>query len=110
MRIVALFRDYDGTIARLDVNREQSSVSQEIARPLSELSRQIPIAIITSKDYGFVRPRTGFASAWACCSGLEISTKSGGMVVSPRLANLRVFLEDAQKSLSGEVLVEGMES
>ena len=89
MKVGALFTDYDGTIARQDVKREQSEVSQEIARPLFELSRYIPIAIVTSKDYAFVRPRTDFASAWACCSGLEICIKIGKPIISPRLADQR---------------------
>ena len=107
MKVGALFTDYDGTNARQDVKSEQSEESQEIARPLIELSRYIPIAIVTSKDYAFVRPRTDFASAWACCSGLEISIKNGKPIISPRLADLRGLIEDAQESLSGRILVEG---
>jgi hydroxymethylpyrimidine pyrophosphatase-like HAD family hydrolase len=79
VKIGALFADYDGTIAPSSVTREDSRVPPEVADKLKVLSSLIPIAIITSKDYAFIHPRTEFASAWACCSGLEITLANGNI-------------------------------
>jgi HAD superfamily hydrolase (TIGR01484 family) len=77
LKISAVFSDYDGTLAPEDVAPDASSVPNEIEEPLLRLSSSIPIAIVTSKDYGFVRPRTPFARAWACVSGLEVVLSDG---------------------------------
>ncbi len=77
MKIGAIFSDYDGTLAPEDVAFEASSLPKEIEEPLRFLSALVPVAIVTSKDVGFVRPRTPFARAWACVSGLEIVLSDG---------------------------------
>jgi hypothetical protein len=77
MKISAIFSDYDGTLASEEVSLESSRVPEEIEEPLRELSSSVPVAIVTAKDYSFVRPRTDFASAWACVSGLEMVLSDG---------------------------------
>lgn len=77
LKIAAIFSDYDGTLAPEDVPLESSRVPKEIEEPLRALAKSIPVAIVTSKDYAFVRSRTDFASAWACVSGLEIVLPDG---------------------------------
>ena len=84
MKISAIFSDYDGTLAPEDVSLEASGVPEEIREPLLRLSSAIPVAIVTSKDYGFVRPRTPFARAWACVSGLEIVLSDGRSFAAPQ--------------------------
>ncbi|HEV2390523.1 MAG TPA: hypothetical protein VGS04_07365 [Nitrososphaerales archaeon] len=84
MKIGAIFSDYDGTLAPEDVAFHESSVPGEIGEPLLRLSSTIPVAIVTSKDYGFVRPRTPFARAWACVSGLEIVLSDGRTFAAPQ--------------------------
>lgn len=74
----AIFTDYDGTIAPVSVSREESHVFPEIEPLLIEISRYIPIAVITTKTYAFIKERTEkFAHAWACSNGVEIITKDG---------------------------------
>ncbi|MDG6898425.1 MAG: hydrolase [Nitrososphaerota archaeon] len=77
MKVSAVFMDYDGTIAPLDVERERSAVAGPLFSLLGEISSRIPVAVITSKDVGFVRPRTGFAWAWAGVLGLELRLRDG---------------------------------
>jgi HAD superfamily hydrolase (TIGR01484 family) len=77
LKISALLSDYDGTLAPEDVSLESSSVPREIGDSLLRLSASLPIAIVTSKDHDFIRPRTPFARAWACVSGLEIVLSDG---------------------------------
>ncbi len=85
MKIGAIFSDYDGTLAPCDAPLESSVMPGEIEEPLKRLSSMIPIAIVTSKDFHFIRPRTPFASAWACVSGLEIVLPDGRMLSTPRV-------------------------
>jgi len=82
-KIGAIFSDYDGTLAPDDVPLESSRVPLRIEEPLQRIASSIPIAIVTSKDFDFVRPRTTFASAWACASGLEIVLSDGTAIEHP---------------------------
>ncbi|HUI00090.1 MAG TPA: hypothetical protein VLU99_05440 [Nitrososphaerales archaeon] len=77
MRLAGLFSDYDGTLAPVDVPAASSRIPESVARPLRALGTKVPVAIVTSKDHSFIRPRTPFASAWACVSGLEIVMRDG---------------------------------
>ena len=85
MKIAAVFSDYDGTLASADVSRESSSLSKDTEAALERLSSVTPVAIVTSKDIRFIRPRTPFASAWACVSGLEIVLADGVVSSSPQV-------------------------
>jgi hypothetical protein len=38
---------------------------------------------VTSKDIGFIRPRTAFARAWSCVSGLETVLADGRVFATP---------------------------
>ena len=94
MKIGAIFSDYDGTLAPDDVALDASAVPKEIGEPLQRLSSSVPVAIVTSKDFGFVRPRTPFARAWACVSGLEIVLSDGRSFAAPQTGSrLREGLE-----------------
>jgi hypothetical protein len=86
LKISAIFADYDGTLAPEDVSLESSRVPKEIEEPLVRLGTSMPIAMVTSKDFGFIRPRTGFASAWACVFGLEIALSDGRAFLTERVS------------------------
>lgn len=87
MNIGAIFSDYDGTLAPEDLALGDSRVPEEVEAPLRALSSSVPVAIVTSKDYGFVRPRAPFAWAWACVSGLEIVLSDGRAFTTSRMAS-----------------------
>jgi len=80
MRLSAIFSDYDGTLAPIDVPRRSSRIRPRLERALKRLAAEVPIAIVTSKGYDFVRPRTSFADGWACACGLDI--RAGGETAS----------------------------
>ncbi len=77
MKISALYCDYDGTLAAGDVRRDVSRIPQSTERELRKIAVLIPFAIITSKDFDFIFPRTTFAKAWACVCGLDIRLADG---------------------------------
>jgi len=106
MRIVALFTDYDGTIAPAGVRREDSAVPGPLFSVLSEISSRIPVAIITSKDLKFVRPRTTFACAWATVLGLEVRLRDGGGHQANVSSNLPRVLESVRRTFPAGTVVE----
>jgi trehalose-6-phosphatase len=115
LKISAIFSDYDGTLAPEDVAREASRVPKDVQDALLRLSSSVPIAIVTSKDIGFIRPRTAFAQAWSCVSGLE-TVFSDGRVSVTQVNGLREALQyvkdhddsgltlELKRSTTGDVL------
>jgi trehalose-phosphatase len=71
IRVECLSTDYDGTISPIQVARCESHVPLETRVLLSQISRSLPISIITMKDLHFITPRTPFAHAWSAIGGLE---------------------------------------
>ncbi len=107
MRVAALFTDYDGTIAPEDANRDDSKVPPGVERRLQEISRLVPVAVITSKDLEFVRPRTeAFATAWACAGGIETTLAAGATHVSKGVRDMRTALIEVRSILPEGVLLE----
>ena len=72
-----LFLDYDGTISSLNVTRSESTVPAKTCSFLRQISRRIPVAILSAKDLLFLIERTPFAQAWSALGGLETKTKDG---------------------------------
>jgi Trehalose-phosphatase. len=52
--VEAVFTDYDGTIAPIDIARELSKPLSNVYEKLVELGRYIPIAVISTKDCDFL--------------------------------------------------------
>ncbi len=71
-QVKGLFLDYDGTISPLNIARSESAVPPKTMGVLYSISQRIPVAIITTKDLGFVVERTPFAHAWSALGGLEM--------------------------------------
>ena len=106
MKIAALFTDYDGTIAPAGVRREDSVVPGPLFSVLSEVSSKVPVAIITSKDLKFVRPKTTFAWAWATVLGLEVRLRNGDGEQVSVSDDLRRVLDRIRFSLPSGTVVE----
>lgn len=106
MKVSAVFTDYDGTIAPLGVERERSAVPGALFSVLEEISSRIPVAVITSKDVGFVRPRTAFAWAWAGVLGLELRFRDGSGSVAKVPADLNDAMSKVRELLPSGVFVE----
>ncbi|MGC1133611.1 MAG: hypothetical protein WA941_12375 [Nitrososphaeraceae archaeon] len=71
-RIAAILSDYDGTLCPTDsVKNKAGTIPEELEQVLWSISRQIPVCIISSKDYHFLHPRTKFAGVLSCMLGIE---------------------------------------
>jgi hypothetical protein len=89
LKVGALLVDYDGTIAPLGVPREESRIIGGVEIQLRRIAEQIPLCLVTAKDFDFIHPRSRFASAWACVSGLDIRLADGRHSTRKDLMDLR---------------------
>jgi len=96
LRIRALFCDYDGTLAPLNVPRSRSRVPPGLAKTVWRIHESIPVAIVTAKDYASVGTRTPFADAWGCVYGVETILKNGERRVATPLPDFSGALELAK--------------
>jgi HAD superfamily hydrolase (TIGR01484 family) len=73
MQISAILSDYDGTLCSTSNMRDSSSnkIPVELDARLSEISRDIPVCVISSKDFGFLSDKITFARIVSCIMGIE---------------------------------------
>jgi trehalose-6-phosphatase len=73
--IRAIFSDYDGTLcsasAARDTSLGQNRIPHEIREALQEIAEQIPVCVISSKDYFFLKETRAFAKVISCLMGIE---------------------------------------
>jgi hydroxymethylpyrimidine pyrophosphatase-like HAD family hydrolase len=96
VRVAVLMVDYDGTIAPIGVHRDESRIFRRVEVQLRRIVKQVPVCIVTAKDFSFIRPRSGFASGWACVSGLDVRAAGGGHITSSKLSGLGAALDLAR--------------
>src|SRR5579884_315112 len=74
--IRAIFSDYDGTLcssaAARDKSIGQNRMPSQIRQILEQISNYIPLCIISSKDYFFIKETLSFAAVISTLMGLEI--------------------------------------
>ena len=73
MQISAILSDYDGTLCSASNVKDFSSnkIPIELNDTLSEISKHIPVCIVSSKDYGFLYDKTRFARIVSSIMGIE---------------------------------------
>jgi hypothetical protein len=98
LKVGVVMADYDGTIAPLGVPREESRIFKRVETQLRRISRQVPVCIVTAKDFDFVHPRSYFAAGWACVSGLDVRLADGRQVTQRGLKDLSLALRLAESS------------
>lgn len=64
------------------------------------------MAIVTNKDYAFVKPRTTFAEAWACAGGIEIVLADGTIKSPTEIPDVRPAYWMAKRALGAAIIVE----
>src|SRR5271154_5916899 len=106
MKLSALFSDYDGTLARDDIRVQNSKIPKATDRALRTIAKRVPLALITLKDFGFIFPRTSYASGWACVGGLEVVLSSGSSIVRRHGHAAEIFIQEVQSEMKGEVRIE----
>jgi HAD superfamily hydrolase (TIGR01484 family) len=70
-KVSAIFSDYDGTLVPLTRTKNENSIPKELEQVLDKISTEIPVCIVSTKDFEFLRKRTNFARVLSCIMGIE---------------------------------------
>ena len=73
LQISAILSDYDGTLCPTSNAKDFKSnkIPVELDDTLSEISKDIPVCVVSSKDYDFLCDKTRFARIVSCIMGIE---------------------------------------
>jgi HAD superfamily hydrolase (TIGR01484 family) len=72
-RVQAILSDYDGTLVPTAnvKNASTNAIPVELEQILSNISSEIPVSVISTKDFEFLKKKTAFARALSCMMGIE---------------------------------------
>jgi trehalose-6-phosphatase len=109
--IRAIFSDYDGTLcsasAARDTSLGQNRIPLEIREVLQQIAEQIPICIISSKDYLFLKETRAFAKVVSCLMGIEtLSFASNAAEQQSPLIGRKLLVEESDLSAQSDALEE----
>src|SRR5437899_7202987 len=75
MRIDAILSDYDGTLCPAASVRgnggSNSKIPPKLEKILWNISKEIPVCVVSSKDFFFLHDKTKFAKVVSCIMGIE---------------------------------------
>jgi len=107
--IRAIFSDYDGTLcsasAARDISRGQNRIPPEIKEALQQISKQIPVCVISSKDFFFLKETRSFAKVISCLMGIE--TLSFAHIAANQLSppsHRKLLVKESKLSAKSEAL------
>ena len=97
-RITAILSDYDGTLCPThSIRNQDGTIPEELRQVLWDISKRIPVCIISSKDYHFLHPRTKFARILSCIMGIETVTLKTD---KKERENIQSCIEESQLTLN----------
>jgi trehalose-6-phosphatase len=78
-RIHAMLSDCDGTLVPTAnvKNPKANTVAKELEQILDKVSSEIPVCIISTKDFEFLKKKTTFARVLSCMMGIETLEANG---------------------------------
>jgi len=72
LNISAIISDYDGTLCPMhSVRTSENKIPADLYQTLLSISNKIPVCILSSKDYFFLKDKVDFASIISCVNGIE---------------------------------------
>lgn len=100
-RVNAIISDYDGTLvpAANVRNPKATDIPKELKEILGNISVEIPISIISTKDFEFLAKKVIFARALSCIMGIEtlvLTTHASSRIIEKRI--LRADLAALEKN------------
>lgn len=73
LRISVIISDYDGTLCpTASLKGLNNQIPPDLEKVLWDISAKIPVCILSTKDFGFLRKKVQFAKVVSCIMGLEI--------------------------------------
>jgi HAD superfamily hydrolase (TIGR01484 family) len=113
-KVHAILTDYDGTLVpTADAkNLQTNAVTSELEDILEKICSEIPVCVISTKDYEFLKNKTAFARVLSCMMGIETLVLRNHR--SPRTIEKRLLYASLQvlqlKSRSLEAIAEEVNS
>ena len=90
LRISVIIADYDGTLCpTASLKGVNNQIPPDLERVLWDISAKIPVCILSTKDFGFLRKKVQFAKIVSCIMGLEIFELA---TLASRAANVDIDL------------------
>ncbi|MBA3285196.1 MAG: HAD-IIB family hydrolase [Nitrosopumilus sp.] len=72
LKVSAIFSDYDGTLVPAQVGNSMTyTIPSELEKELWNVAYNIPICMISSKDYYFLKDKVKFSKILSCVLGIE---------------------------------------
>jgi HAD superfamily hydrolase (TIGR01484 family) len=103
LRISVIISDYDGTLCpTASLKGVNNQIPPDLEKVLWDISVKIPVCILSTKDFGFLRKKVQFAKIVSCIMGLEIFELA---TLESRVANVDIDLVPNSKnylSVKGE--------
>jgi trehalose-6-phosphatase len=87
-RVKAIVSDYDGTIVPTAHVKNTNAIPTELEDVLGNISAEIPISVISSKDFEFLFKKVIFSRILSCIMGIEtlvLSTHAFSPIVEKRI-------------------------
>lgn len=113
-RVQAILSDYDGTLVpTADVkNVSTNAIPAKLEQILSNISAEIPVSVISTKDFEFLRKKTAFARALSCMMGIEtlfLTNHATSQTIEKRILNADLsvlqFKSAALEAIAEEVIM-----
>jgi HAD superfamily hydrolase (TIGR01484 family) len=114
-RVQAIISDYDGTLVPTAnvKNPKANTLPSELEEILEKVSSEIPVCIISTKDFEFLKRKTSFARVISCMMGIEtlvIKKRRSSQIIEKR-SLLHVDLQVLKlKSQALEAIAEEVNS
>jgi trehalose-6-phosphatase len=89
-RVNAIISDYDGTLvpAAHVKNPKATAIPTELKEILCNISAEIPISVISTKDFEFLAKKVTFAKVLSCIMGIEtlvLTTHASSRMIEKRI-------------------------
>lgn len=103
LRISVIISDYDGTLCpTASLKGVNNQIPPDLEKVLWDISAKIPVCVLSTKDFSFLRKKVQFAKIVSCIMGLEIFELA---TLESRAANVDIDLVPNSKnylSVKGE--------
>src|SRR5215204_2015675 len=87
-RVKAIVYDYDGTLAPTAHVKNTNAIPTELEDVLGNISAEIPVSVISSKEFEFLLKKVTFSRILSCIMGIEtlvLTTHAFSPIVEKRI-------------------------
>ena len=88
-KITAIVSDYDGTLTLDRGSGNSPAIHRELEHTLVQITKQIPVCILSRSDYHFLRDKVPFANIVSCILGIETLVLGG--VQGERMRKVKTY-------------------